>query len=219
MTEREGKGAKVCVGSPSLLLSPHGRQQVLRAVELTASMYWPAMYWFASHALMRLSVGVAQPSPAHALFATCCEPARRDAASSIRVCRIPPPEEPPCRRASFHYNLGEQTALEGRGSGTCAARPVVGETSMRVKALVSWECARAAMLCPARAGPRRSNPIGRCHAHWWVTETTSRQFAATDRSTRCHPIFDRASCPCRSARRRWCSPFRELRTECSFGSS
>ena len=86
-----------------------------------------------------------------------------EATPPIRVSRIPAPEEPPCRRPSFHYKLGEPVPWDGRGR--CVAGPRVRETSMKIRASVSRDFVLAALVCQA-FWPRRQNPIGRPPAHW-----------------------------------------------------
>ena len=81
----------------------------------------------------------------------------------IRVFRIPAPEEPPCRRPSFHYKLGEPAPLDGRG-GVCVAGSQLRETSMKTTASVSRDFALAALTCQA-CWPHRQIPIGRLPAH------------------------------------------------------
>ena len=80
----------------------------------------------------------------------------------IRVSRIPAPEEPPCRRPSFHYKLGEPAPLDSRGWCVCGGTPTQG-TSMK-RASVSRDFALAALVCQA-CWPRRQDPIGRLPAH------------------------------------------------------
>lgn len=80
----------------------------------------------------------------------------------LGVSRMPAPGEPPCRRPPFHYKLGRLLPV----GLVRTAGPLVRETSMKTRALVSGDIALAAMPCRAFTRPRHQNPMARRRAQW-----------------------------------------------------
>ena len=115
----------------------------------------------------------------------------------IRVSRIPAPEEPPCRRPSFHYKLGEPAPPDGRG-GVCGGTPtqanVHEDHSIGIAGLRPCHMGMPGALA-APSKPDWASPCAR-----GSKAGISRSFASRAASTRSLSILGRPSRSRRSAR-------------------
>jgi hypothetical protein len=115
----------------------------------------------------------------------------------IRVSRIPAPEEPPCRRPSFHYKLGEPAPVDG-WAGVCGGTPSQGNFREDHGIGVAGLRACRIGMPGVPASPSKPDWASPC-ALGWSKRGICRPFASSEGSTR-SSILDRPSRPSRSAR-------------------